>query len=170
LAVPFLKTDNHDDIEDRMSVLNVRNVTKVFPGTKALDDVSLSFESGKVNALIGKNGSGKSTLVKIINGAYLPDTGTLDIDGEPLKFENPSDAFESGMATVYQEMSLIPGLSVAENILIGRYETKGAFVDWKKTYAKAQSLLDEMGIVLPLRELVVNLSMWQCQVVRLSKR
>jgi ribose transport system ATP-binding protein len=169
LAVPFLKTDNHDDIEDRMSVLNVRNVTKVFPGTKALDDVSLSFESGKVNALIGKNGSGKSTLVKIINGAYLPDTGTLDIDGEPLKFENPSDAFESGMATVYQEMSLIPGLSVAENILIGRYETKGAFVDWKKTYAKAQSLLDEMGIVLPLRELVVNLSMWQCQVVEIVK-
>jgi ribose transport system ATP-binding protein len=152
-----------------MSVLNVRNVTKVFPGTKALDDVSLSFESGKVNALIGKNGSGKSTLVKIINGAYLPDAGTLDIDGEPLKFENPSDAFDSGMATVYQEMSLIPGLSVAENILIGRYETKGAFVDWKKTYTKAQSLLDEMGIELPLRELVVNLSMWQCQVVEIVK-
>lgn len=152
-----------------MSVLNVSNVTKVFPGTTALDDVSLSFESGKVNALIGKNGSGKSTLVKIINGAYIPETGSLDIDGEPLKFENPSDAFDKGMATVYQEMSLIPGLSVAENILIGRYEYKGAFVDWKKTYAKAQSLLDEMGIDLPLRELVVNLSMWQCQVVEIVK-
>ena len=152
-----------------MSTLNVRNITKVFPGTKALDDVSLSFESGKVNALIGKNGSGKSTLVKIINGAYLPDAGTLDIDGFPLKFENPSDAFDKGMATVYQEMSLIPGLSVAENILIGRYETNGAFVNWKKTYAKAQSLLDEMGIELPLRELVVNLSVWQCQVVEIVK-
>jgi ribose transport system ATP-binding protein len=152
-----------------MSVLNVRNITKVFPGTRALDNVSLSFESGKVNALIGKNGSGKSTLVKIINGAYRSDGGTLEIDGVPMNFENPSDAFAKGIATVYQEMSLIPGLSVAENILIGRYETKGAFVDWKKTYAKAQALLDEMGINLPLRELVVNLSMWQCQVVEIVK-
>jgi ribose transport system ATP-binding protein len=152
-----------------MSVLNVRNITKVFPGTVALDDVSLSFESGKVNALIGKNGSGKSTLVKIINGAYLPDAGTIDIDGEDMKFENPSDAFGKGIATVYQEMSLIPGLSVAENILIGRYETNGAFVDWKRTYAKAQGLLDEMGIELPLRELVVNLNVWQCQVVEIVK-
>ncbi len=152
-----------------MSILNVRNISKVFPGTRALDDVSLSFESGKVNALIGKNGSGKSTLVKIINGAYLPDGGELDIDGVALKFENPSDAFAKGIATVYQEMSLIPGLSVAENILIGRYETRGAFVDWKKTYAKAQSLLDEMGIDLPLREPVVNLNVWQCQVVEIVK-
>ncbi len=152
-----------------MSVLNVRNITKVFPGTKALDDVSLSFESGKVNALIGKNGCGKSTLVKIINGAYIPDGGTFDIDGVAMKFENPSDAFDKGIATVYQEMSLIPGLSVAENILIGRYETNGAFVDWKRTYAKAQGLLDEMGIDLPLRELVVNLSVWQCQVVEIVK-
>jgi ribose transport system ATP-binding protein len=152
-----------------MSVLNVRNITKVFPGTTALDDVSLSFESGKVNALIGKNGCGKSTLVKIINGAYLPDAGGIDIDGAALKFDNPSDAFDQGIATVYQEMSLIPGLSVAENILIGRYETKGAFVDWKRTYAKAQALLDEMGIDLPLRELVVNLNVWQCQVVEIVK-
>jgi ribose transport system ATP-binding protein len=152
-----------------MSTLNVRNITKVFPGTKALDSVSLSFESGKVNALIGKNGSGKSTLVKIINGAYTPDGGTLEIDGQQMQFDNPSDAFSHGIATVYQEMSLIPGLSVAENILIGRYETKGPFVDWKKTYAKAQALLDEMGIDLPVKELVVNLSMWQCQVVEIAK-
>jgi ribose transport system ATP-binding protein len=152
-----------------MSTLNVRNITKVFPGTRALDDVSLSFESGKVNALIGKNGSGKSTLVKIINGACRNDGGTLDIDGVPMRFENPADAFAKGIATVYQEMSLIPGLSVAENILIGRYETNGAFVDWKRTYAKAQALLDEMGIELPLRELVMNLSVWQCQVVEIVK-
>ena len=152
-----------------MSVLNVRNITKVFPGTKALDNVTLSFESGKVNALIGKNGSGKSTLIKIINGAYIPEAGTIDIDGAPMKFDNPRDAFDKGIATVYQEMSLIPGLTVAENILIGRYETNGAFVDWKRTYAKAQALLDEMGIDLPIRELVVNLSVWQCQVVEIVK-
>ncbi len=152
-----------------MSVLSVKNITKVFPGTTALDDVTLSFESGKVNALIGKNGSGKSTLVKIINGAYKPDNGTLELDGKPLDIQGPADAFAKGIATVYQEMSLIPGLSVAENILIGRYETRGAFVDWKRTYAKAQALLDEMGIDLPIRETVVNLNVWQCQVVEIVK-
>ncbi|MEI6385450.1 MAG: sugar ABC transporter ATP-binding protein [Spirochaetota bacterium] len=152
-----------------MSVLNVRNITKVFPGTTALDSVSIGFESGRVNALIGKNGSGKSTLVKIINGVYQPDVGSLDIDGENLGFASPADAFAEGIATVYQEMSLIPGLTVAENILIGRYETNGPFVDWKKTYAKAQGLLDEMGIELPLRDLVVNLNVWQCQVVEIVK-
>lgn len=152
-----------------MSVLTVKDITKEFPGTTALDAVSLSFESGKVNALIGKNGSGKSTLVKIINGAYRPDHGSLELDGKPLDIQDPSDAFGKGIATVYQEMSLIPGLSVAENILIGRYETRGAFVDWKRTYAKAQALLDEMGIDLPLREPVMNLNMWQCQVVEIVK-
>lgn len=152
-----------------MSVLNVRNITKVFPGTVALKDVSISFESGKVNALIGKNGSGKSTLVKIINGAYIPDGGSLDIDGTPMSFSNPADAFAQGIATVYQEMSLIPGLTVAENVLLGRYEYRGGFVDWKRTYARAQALLDEMGIELPLREPVVNLSVWQTQVVEIAK-
>ncbi len=152
-----------------MSTLNVRAVSKIFPGTKALDDVSLSFESGKVNALIGKNGSGKSTLVKIINGAHKPDAGSLDLDGHHLSFASPIDAFRAGIATVYQEMSLIPGLSVAENILIGRYETSGAFVDWKKTYAKARALIDEMEIDLPLHESVVNLPVWQCQVVEIVK-
>ena len=152
-----------------MSVLTVKDITKVFPGTTALDRVSLSFESGKVNALIGKNGSGKSTLVKIINGAYRPDEGSLELDGKALDIQDPADAFSKGIATVYQEMSLIPGLTVAENILIGRYETHGSFVDWKATYAKAQSLLDEMGIDLPIREQVVNLNVWQCQVVEIVK-
>ncbi len=152
-----------------MSSLTVRNIIKNFPGTRALDDVSITFESGKVNALLGKNGSGKSTLVKVINGAYQADSGVIELDGVPLEFGGPQDAFDQGIATVYQEMSLIPGLSVAENILIGRYETNGPFVDWKKTYAKAQSLLDEMGIDMPVRELVVNLSVWQCQVVEIAK-
>ena len=152
-----------------MGILTVRNIKKYFPGTKALDDVTLTFESGKVNALIGKNGSGKSTLVKIINGAYQADSGGVELDGVPLRIENPADAFEKGIATVYQEMSLVPGLSVAENILIGRYEMRGPFVNWKKTYEKAQALLDEMGIELPAHELVVNLNVWQCQVIEIAK-
>lgn len=152
-----------------MSVLHVNNVTKVFPGTVALDNVSMSFESGTVNALVGKNGSGKSTLVKIINGAYAATSGTLDIDGEAFRYTNPKQAFDAGIATVYQEMSLVPGLSVAENILMGRYRTNGPFVDWKRTYEDAAAVMATLGIDLDVRQLVQELSVWQCQVVEIAK-
>ncbi len=155
--------------EDTMSVLNACNITKVFPGTLALDDVSISFQSGKVNALVGKNGSGKTTLVKIINGAYQATGGTMNIDGEAFNYQNPKQAFDAGIATVYQEMSLIPGLSVAENILIGRYRMKGPFVDWKNTYREAEEILENLGIALPVKEAVGTLSVWQCQVVEIAK-
>jgi ribose transport system ATP-binding protein len=152
-----------------MSVLQACNITKVFPGTLALDDVSISFHSGKVNALVGKNGSGKTTLVKIINGAYEATGGTMNIDGKDFMYQNPKQAFDAGIATVYQEMSLIPGLSVAENILIGRYKMNGPFVDWKSTYREAEMVLENLGISLPLKETVNNLSVWQCQVVEIAK-
>jgi ribose transport system ATP-binding protein len=152
-----------------MSILNAHHITKVFPGTVALDDVSISFESGKVNALVGKNGSGKSTLVKIINGAHTPTSGSMDLDGEPFSYANPKQASEAGIATVYQEMSLIPGLSIAENILVGRYRTRGPFIDWKAIYAEAELVLARLGISLPVRELVQNLSVWQCQIVEIAK-
>ncbi|GAB1481778.1 sugar ABC transporter ATP-binding protein [Treponema sp.] len=152
-----------------MSILTATNITKIFPGTIALDGVSLSFASGKVNALVGKNGSGKSTLIRILNGAYIPTEGSMSLDGQVVKYKTPKEAFDQGISTVYQEMSLIPGLSVAENILIGRYEMKGPFVDWKKTYEVAGALLESMGIDLPLKELVCNLSVWQTQVVEIAK-
>jgi len=157
------------EIEANMSVLNACHITKDFPGTRALDDVSISFQSGKVNALVGKNGSGKSTLVKIINGAYELSAGTMNIDGEDFYYSSPKQAAEAGIATVYQEMSLIPGLSVAENILMGRYRMKGPFVDWKKTFSDAQAILGNMEVELPIRELVANLSVWQCQVIEFAK-
>lgn len=152
-----------------MSVLNACNITKIFPGTTALDDVSITFQSGKVNAVVGKNGSGKSTLVKVINGAYETTNGTMNIDGVDFKYHSPKQAAEAGIATVYQEMSLIPGLSVAENILLGRYRTKGPFVDWKRIHNDAQRILDDMGASLPIRELVGNLSVWQHQVIEIAK-
>jgi ribose transport system ATP-binding protein len=152
-----------------MSVLNAHHITKVFPGTVALDDVSMSFESGKVNALVGKNGSGKSTLVKIINGAHFMNGGSMDIDGVPFSYASPKQSSEAGIATVYQEMSLIPGLSVAENILVGRYKTRGPFVDWKAIFAEGETVLARLGISLPVRELVQNLSVWQMQIVEIAK-
>ncbi|HHV98720.1 MAG TPA: sugar ABC transporter ATP-binding protein [Clostridiaceae bacterium] len=152
-----------------MSVLETRNIVKTYPGTIALNDVSVSFESGKVHALVGKNGSGKSTLVKIFSGAIEPTRGEILIDGVRMNFSDPRDAFAKGIATVYQELSLVPGLTVAENILIGRLPMRGRFVDWKKTFAIADELLKEMNVDIPPDEVVYNLSVWQCQMVEIVK-
>ncbi|MGI1691721.1 sugar ABC transporter ATP-binding protein [Thermoanaerobacter uzonensis] len=152
-----------------MSKLEVKNVMKLYPGVIALDNVSISFENGKVHAIIGKNGSGKSTLVKILSGAVEPTAGEILMDGESIKFTSPADAFSKGIATVYQELSLIPGLTVAENILIGRLPMKGKFVDWKETYKKAKELLDDMKVDIPPNTMVYKLSMWQRQMVEIVK-
>ena len=152
-----------------MSILKISNISKQFPGTLALDNVSLEFESGKVNALIGKNGSGKSTLVKIINGAQPATSGQIFLDDKELKFASPDEAITQGVATVYQELSLVNGLTVAENILLGDFPMKGAFIDWKKTYGQAKALLDEMGIDINPKTPVYELSMWQCQMIEIAK-
>ncbi|HPY95341.1 MAG TPA: ATP-binding cassette domain-containing protein, partial [Clostridia bacterium] len=97
-----------------MPSLRCLNLTKDYPGTRALDGVSVSFESGQINALLGKNGSGKSTLVKCFAGAIQPTSGQMFLDGEQLDFSSPADANRRGIAIVYQEMSLVPSLSVTE--------------------------------------------------------
>lgn len=152
-----------------MSILETKNITKAYPGTVALNKVSVSFDSGRVHALIGKNGSGKSTLIKIFSGAVEPTDGEVILDGLQVKFNDPMDAFKEGIATVYQELSLVPGLSVAENILIGRLPLKGKFVDWKKTYSLAEEILEELNINISAREMVYNLSLWQCQMIEIAK-
>jgi len=152
-----------------MGELVVKNISKQFPGTLALDDVSITFEEGAVNALIGKNGSGKSTLVKIINGAQPATSGEIFLDGKKLNFSSPKDAQNQGIATVFQELSLIPGLTVAENILMGHFSMKGRRIDWKKTIEQADSILNNIGIEINSRTLVANLSMWQCQMIEIAK-
>ena len=152
-----------------MSVLRAEGITKDYPGTRALDNVSVSFEGGKVHAFIGKNGSGKSTLVKVFAGAIQPTEGHFFLDDQELKFNTPTDAFEQGIATVYQELSLVPYLTVAENIYLGRLPKKGRIVDWKKTYQQASDLIKKMNVDIDPREKVFKLSMWQCQVVEIIK-
>ncbi len=154
-----------------MGTLHLRTeaLTKDYPGTRALDKVSITFESGKVNALVGKNGSGKSTLVKILAGAVIPTSGDFYLDEEKLHFSSTSDAYEKGIVTVYQEMSLIPGLSVAENIFLGRLPKKNMQIDWQKTYNMAEELLQQMQVKIDPHTLVSRLSMWQMQVVEITK-
>ena len=152
-----------------MSVLRTEGIVKDYPGTRALDDVSVSFEGGKVHAFIGKNGSGKSTLVKVFAGAIQPTAGRFFLDDQELHFASPTDAFKQGIATVYQELSLVPYLTVAENIYLGRLPKKGKVVDWKKTYQMAEDLIKKMNVDIDPHEKVFKLSMWQCQVVEIIK-
>lgn len=152
-----------------MSILRTENITKRYPGTKALDQISVEFESGKVHALVGKNGSGKSTLVKIFSGAEQPTEGRFFLDDEQMTLSTPQDAMEKGIATVYQELSLIRELSVAENILMGRLPMRGKFINWKKAYRQAEELLKEYGVDVEPKEVIANLSLWQCQMVEIVK-
>ena len=154
-----------------MSTLKIRtvNITKDYPGTRALDDITLTFESGQVHALVGKNGTGTSTLVKILAGATKPTHGDFYLNDEKLHFDSTADAYDKGIVTVYQEMSLVPGLSVAENIFLGRLPKKNNAIDWKKTYQMAGELLKKMKVDIDPREQLSRLSMWQWQVVEITK-
>jgi ribose transport system ATP-binding protein len=149
--------------------LRAEHIVKDYPGTRALDDISISFVSGKVNALVGKNGSGKSTLVKIFAGAIKPTSGNFYLNEEKLHFNDTAEAYEKGIVTVYQEMSLIPFLSVAENIYLGRLPRKYGTIDWQKAYQMAGALLQKMKVNINPRETLFRLSMWQMQVVEITK-
>jgi ribose transport system ATP-binding protein len=150
-------------------IIRTEHITKDYPGTRALDDISVSFESGRVHALVGKNGSGKSTLVKIFSGALKPTSGDFYLNEEKLHFNSTSESYEKGITSVYQEMSLVPGLSVAENIFIGRLPQKYSMIDWRKTNQMAEALLDKMKVAIDPRMMVSRLSMWQSQVVEITK-
>lgn len=152
-----------------MAILRTEHLTKDYPGCRALDDVNVSFESGKVNALLGKNGSGKSTLVKCFSGAIRQSAGEFYLDDEKCNFSKPTEAYCHGFATVYQEMSLVSGLTVTENIFLGRMPKKGGLIDWNKAHADAKRMLDMMKVNINPKEIVSRLSMWQCQVVEITK-
>lgn len=149
--------------------IRTEHIIKDYPGTRALDDITVSFDSGKVNALVGKNGSGKSTLVKIFAGAAKQSNGEFYLNNEKLNFNSTADAYDKGIVTVYQEMSLVPGLSVAENIFLGRLPKKFGSIDWPKTYQMAGDLLQKMKVNINPHEIMYRLSMWQWQVVEIMK-
>lgn len=153
-----------------MSVLSAVNVTKIYPGTVALDDVSVSFESGTVNAFVGKNGSGKSTLLKIFAGAVDQTKGRVEMNGEVLDIKTPADAQRNGIATVYQELSLANNLSVMENIFLGRLPMRNGLVDWNETEKQAQAVLDELNLKsIKPTDIVGHLPQGKRQMVEIAK-
>ena len=153
-----------------MSTLSCKDIVKDYPGTRALDQVSASFESGKINALLGKNGSGKSTLCKIFAGAEQATSGEFYLDGQALHFKSPADAAKDGIVLVYQETSLVPSLTVTENIFLGRLpKKKNGAVDWKTARARTAELMQGMNLRIDPRSKVMHLPMWQRQVVEICK-
>jgi len=130
-----------------MGFLEFKEISKSFPGVKALDNVSFYAESGKVLALMGENGAGKSTLLKIMSGDLHADTGSVVVDGEEMHFASPNDAIKKGISVIYQERQLMPAMSVAENIFSGDLPTnKMGIVNWKQLRKDAQEVIDKFGL------------------------
>ena len=129
------------------TVFEMRGISKNFPGVKALDDVSFACRAGEVHALVGENGAGKSTLIKILSGAYQPDSGTLVIGGEPVRFAHPVEALRAGISVIYQEFSLLPNRTVAENIFLGREPTRYGLLDKRRMQRETRRVLDLFGSV-----------------------
>jgi len=155
---------------DHLALL-LRNVSKSFPGVHALDAVSFDVFPGEVHALLGENGAGKSTLIKIISGVYLPDTGDLEVDGQPVHFTHPGEAQAQGIATIYQEFSLYSDLTVAENIFAG-YMPRSRFgtIDWRRASREAQLLLELLDVSdLDVNGRVGTLSVGNRQRVEIAK-
>lgn len=150
-------------------LLELKGISKTFPGVKALNDISFCVKKGHIHALVGENGAGKSTLIKILDGIYKSDAGTMMLAGKPLSPHTPLEAQEQGISVVHQEIKLVETLSVAENIFLGRPKTSHNLIDWKKLNREAQVLLDSLEANLSPTTTVRNLSIAQKQMVEICK-
>jgi ribose transport system ATP-binding protein len=144
-------------------------ITKSFPGVRALDGVSFEVNAGEVHALVGENGAGKSTLMKILAGAYIADSGTIEIDGNAVTIDGPKAAERLGIGMIYQEFNLVPDLGVIENIVLGIEPTRGLFLDTKGATARATAVLAELGIALPFDRPARRLSVAEQQLTEIAK-
>jgi ribose transport system ATP-binding protein len=152
-------------------LLEMRGISKTFPGVRALENVSLAVQAGEVHFLLGQNGAGKSTLIRILCGAHRADSGEILVNGAPVHLRSPADARNLGIAVIFQEFSLVPYLNVAQNIYLGR-EPRGRMpgtVDHRRMHAEARRLLDALGLDLDTRALVHELGVAQQQVVEIAK-
>jgi inositol transport system ATP-binding protein len=150
-------------------LLKVNRVGKRFPGVVALDDVSLHVKRGEVHALLGENGAGKSTLLKILAGAQHQDSGQIDFDGRPLGRELPHERQRLGIVTVYQEFTLMPNMSVAENIFIGREPVRGKFLSWPTMIKAARAVAAKLDLRVDPLTPVYALSVAEQQMVEIAR-
>ncbi|OPJ60041.1 multiple monosaccharide ABC transporter ATP-binding protein [Clostridium oryzae] len=152
-------------------ILEMRNITKTFPGVKALNDVNLKVKKGEIHALCGENGAGKSTLMKVLSGVYPHGTYTGDIlfNGNLCEFKNIKSSEELGIVIVHQELALIPFLSIAENIFLGNERGKRGIVDWNETTKQTKELLGKVGLTEKPNTLIMNIGIGKQQLVEIAK-
>ncbi len=150
-------------------LLEMKNISKEFPGVKALDNVSFRVKRGTVHALMGENGAGKSTLMKVLFGIYKEDTGEIYIEGKKTIFPDPKTALKNGVSMVHQELNQVLQRDVMDNILLGRYPQRGIFVDQKAMYEFTKNIFDDLGINIDPRSKLANLSVSERQMVEIAK-
>ena len=154
----------------RVPILEMRGITKRFPGVLALDHVDLMVYPGQVLALVGENGAGKSTLMKVLSGVHQMDEGEILMEGKPVKIDNPLASQLMGISIIYQELSVLDNMNIAENIFLGREKRKGSmFVDKKSMHGEARKLLDEVGLDVDTRTMAGELSTAQKQMIEVAK-
>ncbi len=151
------------------NIVELRHITKRFPGVLALDDVSFEVRRGEIHALVGENGAGKSTLIKIITGAHLPTAGEWIFNNQKMNECSPAISKAAGISVIYQEMNLMPHLTVLENIYFGKEAKHGVFLDKKRMFVDCIQRIEELGVPLNPNALVCNLSIAEQQVVEIIK-
>ena len=149
--------------------IEFQNITKVFPGVKALDHVSFSVESGTVHALLGENGAGKSTLLNILHGVYAQYEGKVFLNGKEVQFSSPSKAIEAGIAKVHQEINLVAELTVAQNIALGHEPRKHGLIDYSRMNSETDVILKKVGCKFSSTDLVKSLSAGEMQMIGIAK-
>jgi putative multiple sugar transport system ATP-binding protein len=152
-------------------ILEMRNITKTFPGVKALDNVSFSVKQGEIHALVGENGAGKSTLMKVLSGVYPYGSysGEIYFQGKECRFQDIHHSEKVGLVIIHQELALVPFLSIAENLFLGNERATNGIIDWNEAFSKTKELLDKVGLYEPPSTLITDMGVGKQQLVEIAK-